>query len=509
MAEKKAYLQRTPESASRQKSGSRAEFTTMKATSLALDHLLRAVGDPVADLRDIGPGHPEFNQAQIIRAAAGVLAKIPDTFPAIAQAIRIADGPGVSPQIRAHLAAAEAWLSGNPVLAAERYASILSKWPRDLLALRLAQSCFFFLGWHDQLCAVVDAVVPAWRRDQRGFRIRACHGVVRARRERRRRHTPRHWGGKRSRTTLPARWVCTRWRTRSPSPGDTATARNGCATRAPTGPRESRMCTHNAWHLAMFDTEEGNVASALGILDAWLLPASVGSPLDACDATGLLWRLATEGVDDEGRWCKVSDAFERTMTPGFWPYVDLHAALAHLSAGKQARAQRLVHAIERYAQGSHYGALRARRITQPGLRALGAWAEGRYGEAAELLASLRPVLGGGRRKPRAAGSLQEHRARGRPSATRAAGRPAPTICSKRERKRQGGGSRALRPTARGRRSEWRVGRRRKAVNHPKGDPSADGRLITPRRHRAYARAGISPGDAVPRFRPCLEPWLSA
>jgi hypothetical protein len=155
---------------------------------------------------------------------------------------------------------------------------------------------------------------------------------------------------------------------------------------------ESRMCTHNAWHLAMFDTEAGNVASALGILDAWLLPASVGSPLDACDATGLLWRLATEGVDDEGRWCKVSDAFERTMTPGFWPYIDLHAALAHLSAGKQARAQRLVHAIERYAQGSHYAALRARRITQPALQALGAWAEGRYGEAAGLLASLRPIL---------------------------------------------------------------------------------------------------------------------
>lgn len=155
---------------------------------------------------------------------------------------------------------------------------------------------------------------------------------------------------------------------------------------------ESRMRTHNAWHLAMFDAEAGNVASALGILDAWLLPASAGSPLDACDATALLWRLATEGVDDEGRWCKVSDAFERTMTPGFWPYVDLHAALAHLSAGKQARAQRLVHAIGRCAQGSHYAALRARRITQPGLQALGAWAEGRYGEAAGLLADLRPVL---------------------------------------------------------------------------------------------------------------------
>lgn len=65
-------------------------LTILQATSLALDHLLRAVGDPVVELRDIGPGHAEFNRAQSIRAGAGVLAKTPDTFPAIAQAIRTA-----------------------------------------------------------------------------------------------------------------------------------------------------------------------------------------------------------------------------------------------------------------------------------------------------------------------------------------------------------------------------------------------------------------------------------
>ena len=52
-----------------------------------------------------------------------------------------------------------------------------------------------------------------------------------------------------------------------------------------------------------------------------------------------------------------------------------------------------MHAIERCAEGDNYAALRARHITRPGLRALGAWAEGRYGEAAGYLAALRPVLG--------------------------------------------------------------------------------------------------------------------
>jgi hypothetical protein len=157
--------------------------------------------------------------------------------------------------------------------------------------------------------------------------------------------------------------------------------------------RESGMRTHNAWHLAMFDVAEGNLAPALGILDGWLLPAAARSPLDACDATALLWRLTIEGVDAGARWRSVSDAFETAATPGFWPFVDLHAALAHWSAGEQGRAQRLAQAIAKCAQRSDYAALRARHITQPGLLALSAWAEHRYDEAALLLAGLQPILG--------------------------------------------------------------------------------------------------------------------
>jgi len=365
----------------------------MQATFRALDHLLRAAGDPIADLRDIGPGHPEFNRAQSIRAAAGVLAKVPDQFPSIAQAVRTVGAPAVSPRIRAHFAAAEAWLAGDPILAAESYALILSKWPRDLLALRLAQSCYFFLGWHDRLCAVVDSLVPAWPRGRRGFefvlamasfahaengdaayaealgrqalaRDPACpfgvHAVTHAFVESRQYREGAQWM-----RDQRGQWA-----------------------------RDGRMRTHNAWHLAMFDAELGNVASALEILDSWLIPASTQSPLDACDAAALLWRLTIEGVGDGGRWNRISDAFERTTTPGFWPYVDLHTALAHLTAGNLPRAQALVRAIERCAEGDNYAALRARFITLWGMRALTAWNDGRFAEAADLFERLQPVLGG-------------------------------------------------------------------------------------------------------------------
>lgn len=364
----------------------------MQTTSLAIDHLLRAIGDPLADLRDIGPGHPEFHHAQAIRAAAGVLAKNPDTFPAIERAVRTPGAGAMSPQTHAHLAAAEAWLSGDPVLAAESYASILDKWPRDLLALRLAQSCFFFLGWHERLCTVVDSVMPACRDDEETFGfVLAMASFAHAE------NGDAEYAEALGRQALAGDPACPLGvHAVAHAIAESGRPRDGARWMRDQDAQwaiQSRMRTHNAWHLAMFDADAGNVAAALGVLDTWLLPASEDSSVEACDATALLWHLASRGVDDDGRWRRISDAFERTMTPGFWPYVDLHAALAHLSAGKTTRAQRLVHAIERCAQGSDYAALRARHVTRPALRALCAWAEGRYDEAAGLLAGLAPRLG--------------------------------------------------------------------------------------------------------------------
>jgi hypothetical protein len=363
----------------------------MKATALALDHLICAVGDPVADLRDISPGHPDFDRAQTLRAAAGVLAKSAEALPAVAAVLRTGLGPAASPRKRAHLAAAEAWVTGDPVLAAERYTAILASWPHDLLAVRLAQSCYFFLGWHERLCAVVDAVMPAWSPQRPGYSsLLALASFAHAENGDAKRaealgrealasdascpmgvHSVAHAIAESGKPQKGAQWMRDQreqWH------------------------MDSRMCTHNAWHLAMFDAETGALEPALGILDRWLIPASESSAIEACDATDLLWRLRAEGVPDNGRWDTISDAFERTMTPGFWPFVDLHAGLAHFAAGKPARARRLLDAIEDRAQGGDFAAQRARRITLPALRALAAWADGRRAEAVALIAGVQPFL---------------------------------------------------------------------------------------------------------------------
>lgn len=341
----------------------------MSTTSLALDHFLCAVGDPIADVRGIGPDQPDFGRAQMIRAAAGVLAKSPDALPALAEVLRAGAGPGASPRTRAHLAAAQAWLDGDPVLAAERYVSILRKWPHDLLAVRLALSCWFFLGRHDRSCAAIAMIMMAWTPDQAGYTsllamaafAHAENGNAEAAEALGRMalavepscpmgvHAVAHAFAESGRHREGARWMREQhahWHT------------------------HSRMCTHNAWHLAMFDAENGDAAAALAILDKWLLPAAESSTTDACDATGLLLHLSAQGVDDAGRWRRISGAYERNLIPGFWPYVDIHAAIAHHAAGEPERVQRLFSAIANRAKGADHAAHRARTVTLPAVRAL-------------------------------------------------------------------------------------------------------------------------------------------
>jgi hypothetical protein len=324
--------------------------------------------------------------------AMGIIAKSPAAFAATRAILETL--PVAAPRTAAarHVEAAQAWIAGEPERAARTYASILEGWPRDALALRLAQSTFFFLGWHESLRSIVDAVLAETPPSSAGYGFVlavASHAHAEVGSAERAEalgrqalgmdptcpsgvHAVAHAYAGSGRSREGARWMrdqVVHWA------GD------------------SRMRTHNAWHLGMFDAADGDPRSALGILDGWLLPAAAHSALEACDATALLWELTRGGLDASGRWHSLSDAFDRSVSPGFWPYVDLHAALAHLAAGEPGRARQLAQDVDRCAAGTGHAAMRARRITQPGMRALLAWADGRYAEAASAFAALRPLLG--------------------------------------------------------------------------------------------------------------------
>jgi hypothetical protein len=363
-----------------------------EAFGRALQQLLRAKGDPLLEIAAALSEHPTFVMGHVLRAAVAVLAKDASALPLLATALSAAarSSSGTDHE-RRHLAAARAWLSGAPELAAERYASIVRDVPRDLLALRLAQSCYFFVGQTAALRDVADLAAPGWSRGMPGFEYVlamtafgcaengdtgpaetlgrwaveikpefpfAIHAVAHALYER-----DDHTGGK-----LWMRQHEAQWRT------------------------DSRMVAHNAWHLAQFELESGEPACALAALDQRLIPSASLSATSAADATALLWRLQLDGVDPGSRWSALSDCWTTQSSPGFWPFLDLYAAIAFNAAGHFDRAHRLARAIAAYARSDRLRAHLSRTVTLPGLRAIEAFEAADYASACLALRTLRPVL---------------------------------------------------------------------------------------------------------------------
>jgi hypothetical protein len=394
----------------------------MEGIARALDHLLRATGDPRADLEAIGHDDPRHVRAEAIRAAIGVLAKVPEALPEIARATRAMDTPGVPPRLRSHFEAARLWVAGDALLAARHYARIVERWPHDLLAMRLAQSCYFFVGQLGQTCALLDEALKFWRRETSGYGFALAMASFS--------HAE---AGQAERAERLGREALERdpacpMGVHAVAHAIAEAGRPGRGAAWMRGQRAhwsvpSRMRTHNAWHLAMFDVEDGRTESALALLDNCLLPAAQRSPVDACDATSLLWRLASPDIDTGARWRQLSDAFARNWRPGFWPYVDMHAAIAHLRAGDSQRSQQLARSIELCAAQDHPSAGRARQITIPFLEAVAKWQSGDGDAASARLIDLRPML------HVAGGSRLQMKIFANPGEIRAPGRTAPVRMS--------------------------------------------------------------------------------
>jgi hypothetical protein len=94
-------------------------------------------------------------------------------------------------------------------------------------------------------------------------------------------------------------------------------------------------------HAAMFELESGHPARVLDVLDESCMPHATRSASDAADATALLWRLEVDGVDPGSRWSLLSDCWATHASPGYWPFLDFHAAIAFSAAGHTSRAHSL------------------------------------------------------------------------------------------------------------------------------------------------------------------------
>jgi tetratricopeptide (TPR) repeat protein len=337
---------------------------------------------------------PGWVAAHLLRIAKVVVAKDLQAFPALERALGAVRPHllAASEQERRHVAAAEAWLAHRPLHAAYSYSTLSANDPHDLLALRLAQSCWFFLGRRAQVHAVAERALRAWSPRERGYDIAlamlafGCDEIGDATRAETlasqaldiEPHNPyaihalAHALGARHPPATVVRFLkdsAPRWRV------------------------GGRLDSHIAWHCAVAQLEIGDVAAAVAVLRGVLSPLAADGPSAASDATDLAWRLELAGVDVRSTWERLADAWAR-HAPGFWPPYDLLAGIAYFRADSAEQAAAL---RRRLAQGPYLRpcVLRAaRKITLPALTAIEAFSQGAFAAAeSHLHATIHGMAG--------------------------------------------------------------------------------------------------------------------
>jgi hypothetical protein len=146
---------------------------------------------------------------------------------------------------------------------------------------------------------------------------------------------------------------------------------------------------HIWWHKALFHLELGQYDAALALYDGPLRATQRAVALSLTNASGLLWRLDTLGYDIGDRWRELAELWEGHADGKCLVFADIHAVMAELCSGREARVERRLAAMRATAASDAEAAGLYRRVGIPIVEGFSAFHRGAYDEAVELLLPVR------------------------------------------------------------------------------------------------------------------------
>jgi tetratricopeptide (TPR) repeat protein len=368
-----------------------APVRATRAGAVALDHaiwsLVALAGDPVAAIRGVATADPDCLLGRVLGAYLALYAM---TGPRVADARAVlqtcAAVAEVDRRTGHHLAAAGAWADGEWEEAARLLGVALADEPRDLLALKVAQDLYFFLGDTDALCAVVASVADAWPTDRPGWGwvdgmlafgleengdYRAAEG--RARRALRRQPSD-VWA-----THALAHVFEMEGRCEEGSSFLTASSPHWAS---------SYFAGHNWWHLSLYLIEQGRLNEALSVYDEHLHRAETRQWLEVVDMAALLWRLTLTGVDVSHRAQALAGHVRAALDDPVSVFHDLHAVMLFGLAGDPEGVAEVTERNRTDPVGTN-----RRVVAQVGMALLEGFGHFVGGRADDAVAALVPTLG--------------------------------------------------------------------------------------------------------------------
>jgi tetratricopeptide (TPR) repeat protein len=359
----------------------------------AIEDLVALSGDPVGGADAAVGTDATLALARVCRAYLSLYGTTAEGAAHAAELLKPVHASGLPEREAHHLAAARSWAAGDWQAATRHLERALLANPRDLLALKVAQDLYFFLGNRLELRDVAARVLPAWPRDDPAWGFvqgiyafgleenadyRGAEAAARAALDRNPRdvwgvHALAHVFEMEGSHDAGVSFLC------ESSPNWEA----------------SYFAVHNWWHLGLYLLELGRVKDALALYDERVHARHSTQWLDLIDAAALLWRLSLFGQDVTTRAAALAADIGDLVGAPAYIFNDWHAVMAFGLAGDHDRTAAILAANRSLAAPSNRQA--AERAGLRLLEAFAVFAAGDPGQASELLTGIRPdahVVGG-------------------------------------------------------------------------------------------------------------------
>jgi hypothetical protein len=371
--------------------------TVSGATLAALDHLENAlhqlrcfIGDPVASCDAALAAAPEMPMGHLLHAYLHLLGTEPTGLAVARESHRKALVLPMTERERGHLAAVGELVHGRWRSAGRLLEDVSIDAPIDALALQVGHQIDFFTGDSRMLHGRIARALPAWSPAVPGYH--AVLGMMAFGLE----ETGRYAGAERFGRECVELEPRDGW-------GQHAVAHvmemQGRRTEgvawmrgnAPAWSEGSFLAVHNWWHLALFHLGLDQIDEVLALLDGPICGAESAVVLDMIDASALLWRLHLRGIDVGERWHALAERWSPLATAGNYAFNDMHAMMAFVGSGRAVCADALLGAQAAATEADNDNADFTLEVGHSATRAIKAFADGQYAQAARLLRSIRSV----------------------------------------------------------------------------------------------------------------------
>jgi tetratricopeptide (TPR) repeat protein len=361
----------------------------------AVEGLLSLHGEPVAAAEAAVAADDDLVLGHILRAYFSLYRTSAAGVRGAEEILAPLDGAGgtLSEREILHLRAARSWVAGDWDEAARSLERALLHDSQDLLALKVAQDLYFFLGRTRDLQSVVTRVLRAWPAEKRGWGY--VQGIYAFGLEE---------NGDYAQAELFARAALHHnrrdvWATHALAHVFEMEGRIDDGTRflaeSVANWSSSFFAVHTWWHQALYRLERAECDAALSLYDGPIRGVRSLEWVDLVDAASLLWRLSLCGVDVRERSVTLVEDMAQVIDAPTYIFNDWHAVMALGLAGRADLMEHLVSENRRQAVGTNRVAAAKAGVAL--LEGFSSFAAGRFNRAIDLLREVRScarVVGG-------------------------------------------------------------------------------------------------------------------